>query len=55
MTALDPKRVAAAQARALLALKAAARYERQAAAERAKADTLARTWGFTLTKENDHA
>lgn len=46
--ALDPRRVETAMGRARLALSAAKRYERQAAAERAKIAQLERTWGFVL-------
>lgn len=50
---LDPDRVKRAQARAELALKAALYHDRQAAKERAKAASLARTWGFAPPESKD--
>lgn len=44
---LDPERTERAKNRARMALMAARRYERDALNERAKAETLGRTWGFS--------
>jgi multidrug resistance efflux pump len=48
MTELDQRRVKAAMDRAETALRNAKHHDRQAKAERAKAETLARTWGFKV-------
>lgn len=47
---LDSERVEAAKRRAKAALEVARYHDREAATERAKAATLARTWGFDLSE-----
>lgn len=48
---LDPDRRRAAQTRMTLALRAAKHHERMAAAERAKAEQIARTWQIELSQD----
>lgn len=50
---LDPKRLDNAKRRAKTAMVSVRYHEKQAAMERAKAETIARTWGFDLKEISD--
>lgn len=50
---LDPERVAAAKAKARLAVKNAMHHQNQARKEHERAKSIARTWGFTLRSLTD--
>jgi len=50
---LDPQRLAAAKAKARLAVKNALHHQTQARREHERAKSIARTWGFTLRSLTD--